>query len=39
MRKRQKMSRGKSRRVFTRTAKKTHKRNISSRAMRGGIRL
>jgi len=40
MRKRQKMSRGKSKRLFKRTASRTHKKNIGGpRPMRGGIRL
>ena len=38
-RKRKKMSRKSSRRQFTRTAGRTHKRNISGAPMRGGIRL
>lgn len=29
----------KSKRVFSKTAKKIHSKNISSRPMRGGIRL
>jgi hypothetical protein len=38
--KRHKMSSGKSKRLFTRTAKGTHKKNVPTRApMRGGIRL
>ena len=32
------MSRRKSKKLFTRTAKKTHKKNITN-PMRGGIRL
>jgi len=35
---RKKMSRKKSRRVFTKTARKVHKKNMSN-PMRGGIRL
>lgn len=38
--KRHKMSSGKSKRLFSRTASKTHKRNMPTRIpMRGGIRL
>lgn len=39
--KRHKMSRGKSRRIFRKTASRTHKRNVSGAGavMRGGIRL
>lgn len=37
--KRRKMNYGKSKRLFSRTAKKTHKRNINQMPMRGGIRL
>ena len=37
--KRHKMSNGKSRRQFTRTADHTHRKNISPPPMRGGIRL
>lgn len=40
MRKRSRIPAKKSRKMFTRTAKKSHKRNrTSSRPMRGGIRL
>lgn len=39
MRKRFKMSRGQSRRSFTRGAVKTHKFNLAGAPMRGGIRL
>lgn len=37
--KRRKMSRSGSRRLFTATASRTNKRNISPAPMRGGIRL
>jgi lysylphosphatidylglycerol synthetase-like protein (DUF2156 family) len=33
------MSRGKSKRNFRKAAKRVHKKNVSPRAMRGGIRL
>lgn len=36
---RQKMSRGNSRRVFTKNAVKSHKKNFRGSPMRGGIRL
>lgn len=36
--KRRKLSKRRSRRMFTKTAKRVHKRN-SARPMRGGIRL
>lgn len=36
---RKKMGRRKSRRQFTKYAKRTHKKNISRNPMRGGIRL
>lgn len=36
---RRKMNRGKSRKMFSRTASKRHKRNSSGNPMRGGIRL
>lgn len=37
---RQKMARGRSRKVFTRGAQRVHKRNSAqARPMRGGIRL
>lgn len=39
MKKRQKMSRRGSKKLFSRTAKKTHARNVLGRPMRGGIRL
>lgn len=39
MRKRQKMTRQKSKKVFKKTAKAVHKRNLPSSPMRGGIRL
>lgn len=39
MKHRRKMSRRKSRKSFGKYAKRTHVRNISSRPMRGGIRL
>lgn len=39
MRRRKKMNRKKSRRSFTKGAVKTHKKNVASGAMRGGIRL
>ncbi len=37
--KRNKMSRKKSKRSFTKGATRVHRRNISGRPMRGGIRL
>lgn len=37
--KRVRMGRQASRKLFTRTARKTNKRNIMDRPMRGGIRL
>ena len=37
--KRRKMSRRGSKRLFTATASKTHRKNVQSRPMRGGIRL
>lgn len=38
--KRMKLSRRKSRKMFSRSASRTHKRNlVSARPMRGGIRL
>lgn len=37
--KRRKMSRGESRRKFTRGADRIHKKNITTGPMRGGIRL
>jgi len=40
MKKRQKMSRGHSRKLFSRTAQRVHKKNgLKSPIMRGGIRL
>ncbi|WNK13445.1 MAG: hypothetical protein [Microvirus sp.] len=39
MGKRFKMSKGHSRRSFTRGASRTHRRNVASGPMRGGIRL
>lgn len=37
--KRKKMSKGRSKRLFSKTAKGTHKKNVAGRPMRGGIRL
>lgn len=37
--KRYKLSKGKSRKMFTKTAKRVNKKNGYSRPMRGGIRL
>lgn len=39
MRKRKKISPRKSKRLFSKTASKTHKKNIPTSPMRGGIRL
>jgi len=39
MKKRQPMSRGKSRKLFSATAGRTHKKNLQTTPMRGGIRL
>lgn len=39
MRKRKKLSRKGSKRLFRKTASKTHKKNLRGRPMRGGIRL
>nr|QJB19601.1 MAG: hypothetical protein [Microvirus sp.] len=39
MKKRSKMSRKKSKRLFTKTAQYVHPRNVHSQPMRGGIRL
>jgi hypothetical protein len=39
MKYRKKLSRGKSRRMFTRSAKRVNKKNAMGRPMRGGIRL
>jgi hypothetical protein len=36
---RRKMRRGKSKRLFTRTARRVHKRNRPKRIMRGGYRI
>lgn len=36
---RKKMGRRKSRKLFSRTARRTHKRNVQATPMRGGIRL
>lgn len=36
---RSKMGKKKSRKLFTKTAKKTHIKNLNGRPMRGGIRL
>ena len=36
---RHRVSRGKSRKMFSKNAVRTHKRNISARPMRGGIRM
>lgn len=37
--KRKKMSRGRSRKLFSKTASRRHKRNNLGHVMRGGIRL
>lgn len=39
MKRRKRLSRGKSRRLFSRTAGRTHKRNLVTTVMRGGIRM
>ena len=39
MKKRYKLHKRSSRKLFTKTAKKVHKRNIPARSLRGGIRL
>lgn len=39
MARRSRMSRGKSRRSFTKGARRVHRKNFSSGPMRGGIRL
>lgn len=39
MAKRSRMGRGRSKRLFRRTASKTHNRNLRGAPMRGGIRL
>lgn len=36
--KRHKMKKSKSRKLFSKTAKRVHPRNVSTRPMRGGIR-
>lgn len=36
---RHKLGRSQSKKIFTRTAAKTHSRNVSPHPMRGGIRL
>lgn len=36
---RKKLTSKKSKRLFTKTARKTHKKNVSLNPMRGGIRL
>ncbi len=36
---RQKMKRSKSKKYFSKTASKTHKKNVAGKPMRGGIRL
>ena len=38
-RKRRPLKKGRSKKLFTRTAQKTHPKNVSSGPMRGGIRL
>jgi hypothetical protein len=37
--KRHKMNRSKSKKLFTSTASRTHKKNVAGNPMRGGIRL
>lgn len=39
MPRRQKMKRAYSKKLFRKTASKTHRKNLSGRPMRGGIRL
>jgi len=39
MRKRKKMHKKHSKKLFSRTAKRVHKRNVGGHVMRGGIRL
>lgn len=39
MKKRFKLARGKSRRLFRKGVSRTHKFNVNSRPMRGGVRL
>lgn len=36
---RKRVSRRKSKRIFSRTARRVHKKNLSGKVMRGGIRL
>jgi len=36
---RQKLSRGRSKRVFSKTASRAHRKNFAGNPMRGGIRL
>lgn len=36
---RRKMKKGRSRKLFSKTAKKTHRKNVPGRIMRGGYRL
>ncbi|QXP08037.1 MAG: hypothetical protein [Arizlama microvirus] len=39
MKKRSKMPMKKSKKLFSKTAKKTHKKNLNNMPMRGGIRM
>jgi hypothetical protein len=39
MKYRKKMSKGRSRKVFSKTARRVHRKNGQGRSMRGGIRL
>lgn len=39
MKKRKRLSRKRSKKMFSRSASRTHKRNLSGSPMRGGIRL
>lgn len=39
MRRRKRISRKRSKKLFSKTAKRVHKKNLGHRAMRGGIRL
>jgi len=39
MKKRYKLSKKSSRKLFSKTASRTHRRNVHSNPMRGGIRL
>lgn len=39
MRKRRRMSRRKSKKLFRNTARRVHKRNLTSNPMRGGTRM